>query len=133
MNAIYNDRIYNVVDVAGDITLAGNSGEPFDVSFGSPGLIVEPTDDEVAGAVNLAEWYGIDDYPWQTPAEIHGFVHDEAHDSGCEDIVLHVRVPRQPEAFKVVERHVILCDLVELTPVCSLDGSWEAAIMGCDC
>ena len=51
MNAIYNNRIYNVVEVAADITLAGNGVEPFDVSFSDPGLIVEPTDDEVADAV----------------------------------------------------------------------------------
>jgi len=60
MNAIYNNRIYNVVDVAGDITLDGNGEEPFDVSFHDPGLIVEPADEEVANASNLAEWYGVD-------------------------------------------------------------------------
>ena len=60
MNAIYNNRIYNVVDSAVDITLDARGVEPFDVSFDDPGLIVEPTDDEVAYATNLAEWYGVD-------------------------------------------------------------------------
>ena len=60
MNAIYNNRIYNVVDSAPDITLDARGVEPFDVSFDDPGLIVEPTDDEVADATNLAEWYGLD-------------------------------------------------------------------------
>ena len=60
MNALYNNRIYNVVDTGGGITLDANGVESFDVSFDHPGLIVEPTDQEVADAINLAEWYGID-------------------------------------------------------------------------
>jgi hypothetical protein len=60
MNALYNNRIYNVVDVAGDITLDADGVEAFDVPFHDSGLIVEPTDQEVANASNLAEWYGVD-------------------------------------------------------------------------
>jgi len=59
MNALYNNRIYNVVDVAGDITLDTDVVEAFDVSLHDPRLIVEPTDKQVADAENLAEWYGI--------------------------------------------------------------------------
>ena len=59
MNALYKNRIYNVVDAAGDITLDGKGVEPFDVLFCDPELIVEPTDDQVANADNLAEWYGV--------------------------------------------------------------------------
>ena len=35
----------------------------------------------------------IDYYPRETAAEVDDFVHHEGHDSGGEDIVLHVRVP----------------------------------------
>jgi len=59
MNALYRNRIYRVVDVAGDITLEGSGGGPFDVSLCDPVLIVDPTDYEVANAANLAEWHGI--------------------------------------------------------------------------
>jgi hypothetical protein len=59
MTACYKNRIYNVVDVAGDLTLASNGIDPFDVSFSDPELIVDPTDEEVAAAENLSEWYGI--------------------------------------------------------------------------
>ena len=35
--------------------------QAFDVRLDDPALIVEPTDEEVAGASNLADWYGVDD------------------------------------------------------------------------
>ena len=35
----------------------------------------------------------VDYYPWEGTAEIDDFVHDKGHDTCCEDIVLHVRVP----------------------------------------
>lgn len=37
--------------------------------------------------------YAVDYDPWQTSAEVDSFVHDKTHDTGCEDIVLHVGVP----------------------------------------
>ncbi len=37
--------------------------------------------------------YAVDYDPWQTSAEVDSFVHDETHDTGCENIVLHVGVP----------------------------------------
>lgn len=58
MKAIYKSRIYNVVDAAMDLTLDGIGVEPFDLSFGEPGLVVDPTDHDVADAGNLAEWFG---------------------------------------------------------------------------
>lgn len=38
-------------------------------------------------------WDTINYYPWQGATEIDRLVHDETHDSGGEDIVLHVCVP----------------------------------------
>ena len=35
----------------------------------------------------------IDDDPGNTAPEVDAFVHNEGHDSGGEDIVLHIRVP----------------------------------------
>ena len=61
MNAIYRNRLFNVVEASVDLTLETASGEQFDVEFGDDQLIVQPTDSEVADADNLAEHYGIDD------------------------------------------------------------------------
>jgi hypothetical protein len=55
MNALYKNRICNVIEVAGDITLDGRGVEPFDVSLSDPALVIEPTDEQVANASNLAE------------------------------------------------------------------------------
>lgn len=55
--------------------------------------------------------------PRQATSKIHSLVHDEAHDARREDVVLHVDVPREPEALKVVERHIVLGHFFELAPV----------------
>ena len=57
MKALYDNRIYNVADVAGDLILESNGGQTFAVDFDDERLIVDPTDGEVADASNLAEWY----------------------------------------------------------------------------
>ena len=61
MKALYDNRIYNVVDVAGDLILEEGAGKAFAVDLRDERLIVDPTDDEVAEATNLAAWYGVDD------------------------------------------------------------------------
>jgi hypothetical protein len=60
MKAIYNDNVYYIVEADADLTLETAKGEQFDVEFGDENLIVDPTDNEVADAENLAEHYGID-------------------------------------------------------------------------
>jgi hypothetical protein len=60
MKAIYDSRIYNVVDVVLDIILEGRDGKQISVDLSDERLIVDPTDSEVADASNLAEWYGVD-------------------------------------------------------------------------
>jgi hypothetical protein len=60
MKAIYENRIYNVADVAGDLILEGDGKREFAVNFGDDQLIVDPTDEQVADASNLAEWYCVD-------------------------------------------------------------------------
>lgn len=67
----------------------------------------------------------IDDDPWQGPAKIHSFVHDKGHDTGCQDIVLHICVPRQPKSLGVVERDVVFGDLLERGPVGVLRHWWR--------
>jgi hypothetical protein len=47
--------------------------------------------------------YQVYDDPRQTAAKVDCFVHDKTHDAGGEDVVLHVRVPREPQLLKVVE------------------------------
>jgi len=61
MKALYDNRIYNVVDVVLDIILEERDGKQFSVDLSDERLIVDPTDSDVAEASNLAEWYGIDD------------------------------------------------------------------------
>ena len=61
MKALYDNRIYNVVDVVLDILLEGLDGRQLSVDLSDERLVVDPTDSEVADASNLAEWYGVDD------------------------------------------------------------------------
>jgi hypothetical protein len=59
MTALYRNHICNVIDASGDLRLETRSGEQFTVDYGDEQLVVDPTDDQVADAVNLAEWYGV--------------------------------------------------------------------------
>lgn len=40
-------------------------------------------------------------------------MHNERHDSSCEDIILHVRVPGSPESLEDIEMDVVFRDLFE--------------------
>ena len=60
MNALYHNRIYEVVEADCDLLLKGSDGVAVAVDYGDEELIVDPTDTEIADAVNLAEWYGVD-------------------------------------------------------------------------
>jgi hypothetical protein len=60
MKAIYDNRIYDVVEAGADLVLEGEPETQFAVEFSDERLIVDPTDTEVADASNLAEWYGVD-------------------------------------------------------------------------
>ena len=59
MKALYNNRLCNIVEASADVTLA-DEGRQFTVSFGDEGLVVDPTDQQVADADNLGQWYGFD-------------------------------------------------------------------------
>jgi hypothetical protein len=59
VRAIDNNRLCNVVEASSDVTLA-DEGRQFSVSFGDEGLVVDPTDQQVADADNLGQWYGLD-------------------------------------------------------------------------
>lgn len=66
---------------------------------------------ETTYALNLVfveVWDHADDDPGQTAAEVHGLVHDEAHDTGGERVVTDVGVPRGPHALEVVEVDIVL-------------------------
>lgn len=60
MKALYNRRLCSVVDIGGDITL-NDAGRQFVVPFSHAGLVVDPTDAQVADADNLSELYGTDE------------------------------------------------------------------------
>jgi hypothetical protein len=59
----------------------------------------------------------VDDDPGQCAPKVKGLVNDKGHDACGEDIVAHPRVPGQPHLLKVVERDVVLGDLLEGAPV----------------
>lgn len=59
VKALYNNRLCNIVDMSSDVTLA-DAGTQFVVSLGDEGLVIDPTDKEVADADNLREWFGLD-------------------------------------------------------------------------
>jgi len=61
MKAIYDNRVYDVVEASVELTLQTATGESFDVEYDDKRLVVDPTDSEVADADNLAEHYGIDE------------------------------------------------------------------------
>ena len=39
------------------------------------------------------------------------------HDPSCEDIILHIGVPRSPHALEEVQVNIVFGDLIELSPV----------------
>ena len=45
--------------------------------------------------------YPVNDDPGQGAAKVDYFVHDEGHDAGGKNIVLHEGVPGEPEALMV--------------------------------
>ena len=59
MNALYNNRIYEVVEADGDLLLKGRDDVALTVDYGDEELIVDPTDTEIADADNLVDWYGV--------------------------------------------------------------------------
>jgi hypothetical protein len=60
VKAIYNNRLCNIVETGSDVTLADDQRQ-FSVSFGDEGLVIDPTDKQVADADNLSQWFGLDD------------------------------------------------------------------------
>lgn len=59
MKALYQSRLWNVVEASTDIAL-GDEKQQITVSFGDEGLVVDPTDQQVADADNIGQWYGLD-------------------------------------------------------------------------
>ena len=75
----------------------------------------------------------VDNNPRQTPSKINHFMHRKAHNASGKNIVLHVNIPRQPEAFEVVKGDIILGNFFELAPVRVLigEGVRRRRISGC--
>lgn len=59
-------------------------------------------------------WDLIHYYEWESSAEVDQLVHGEGHDTGGENIVLHVGVPCGPSLLKCVEVNIVLGNLVEV-------------------
>lgn len=77
-----------------------------------------PRNTYVLNFVLPEETKSVDENPWKRSAKVYDFVHHEGHDTGCEDIVLHVGVPGGPESLENIEMDIILGDFFELAPVC---------------
>ena len=54
---------------------------------------------------------------WESSSEIDDFVHHEGHDSGGEDVVLHVGVPCGPHLLEDIEVDIVLSDVVEVVNI----------------
>ncbi|EKG20031.1 hypothetical protein MPH_02662 [Macrophomina phaseolina MS6] len=67
--------------------------------------------------VLVEERDAVDDDPRQRATKVDDLVHDERHDAGGQDIVVHVGVPGKPEALEVIEGDIVLRNLVESLPV----------------
>ncbi len=50
----------------------------------------------------------IDYPPRQGTTKVDDLMHEERHDARGEDIVLHIGVPRRPQALEDVEAHIVL-------------------------
>jgi hypothetical protein len=59
VKALYRNRLCTVVEAGEDITLVDGETK-FTVSLGDPGLVIAPTDRQVAGVENLADSYGVE-------------------------------------------------------------------------
>ena len=59
MKAIYDNRVYEVADASIGLTLETMTGKQFGVDYDDERLIIDPTDEQVAGADNLTEHYGV--------------------------------------------------------------------------
>lgn len=61
--------------------------------------------------------YVVDNDPGQRAAKVDNFVHQKGHDASSENVVLHVGVPRSPQALEDVEMDIVFGDFIKLAPV----------------
>ena len=61
--------------------------------------------------------YAINDSPRYGAAEIDQLMHDKRQDARGQNIILHVCIPRRPQALEDVEVNIVSGDIVELTPI----------------
>ncbi|KAB8338920.1 hypothetical protein FH972_021860 [Carpinus fangiana] len=59
----------------------------------------------------------VDDHPGQRAAKVDNLVHDEGHDAGGKHVILHERIPGQPETLKDVQGDVVGGNFVVFAPV----------------
>jgi len=60
MNAIYRNRLCRLVETSRDVAILTDEGRELTVPLASEGLVIDPTDRQVAGADNLSNWYGVE-------------------------------------------------------------------------
>ena len=73
MKALYKNNLCFVVDIGRDITL-DDDGRQFAVEFSDAGLIVDPTDAQVADADNLGQLYSFDE---ETTSDVRAMLRGE--------------------------------------------------------
>lgn len=104
-----------------------------------------PEHTHVLDLVLVEGGYGVDYDPGQTAAKVDDLVHHEGHDAGGEGIILHVEIPRGPEALCHAELDMDLghlledgevvcwCCRVQPTGDCGVDGGERRAPVEASC
>lgn len=68
--------------------------------------------------VSIEETHTIDNDPWKRAAEIDHLVDGEGHDSGGQNIILHPRIPCNPQSLCHTEiMGIIFGDILILAPI----------------
>jgi hypothetical protein len=61
MKAIYRNRLCRLVETTGDVALLDEGEHRLIVPLGSVDLVIDPTDEQLAGVDNLRGVYGLDE------------------------------------------------------------------------
>lgn len=67
--------------------------------------------------VSLEETQAINEDPRKTAAEVEQFVDSEGHDAGGQDIILHPRIPCDPQSLCHAQVGIGFGDILILTPI----------------
>lgn len=67
--------------------------------------------------VSIEETQAIYEDPWKRAAEVEQLVNDEGHDAGGQNIILHPRIPCDPQSLCHAQVDIGLGDILILAPI----------------